>query len=85
MASLRVWVLAFCSALVLTVAARAQSGPDKTLATRTEYIPIDTLTLSDSQFLKGDARGKRVTIAGELRMPAAQNPVPLVILVHGSN
>lgn len=84
MAHARFWFTGIC-AIILPVVVRAQNGPDKTLAARTEYIPFETLTLSNAQFLTGDENGKRVTIAGELRMPIARNPVPLVILVHGSN
>lgn len=72
--------------LVQTPYARAQSqgSPDKSLAARTEYIPIETLTLSDQQFLTGDKGGKPVTVAGELRLAQASAQSPLVILVHGS-
>jgi len=84
MAQMRFWLMIAC-ALAMPVMARAQNGPDKTLAARIEYVPIETLTLSNAQFLTGDENGKRVTIAGALRMPIARPPVPLVILVHGSN
>jgi len=84
MPQMRFWLMVAC-AMTMAVAARAQNGPDKTLAARIEYIPFETLTLSNAQFLTGDENGKRVTIAGELRMPLARPPVPLVILVHGSN
>ena len=72
--------------LVQTPYARAQSqcSPDKSLAARTEYIPIETLTLSDQQFLTGDKGGKPVTIAGQLRLAQGSKQSPLVILVHGS-
>jgi dienelactone hydrolase len=54
------------------------------IAERIEAIPIQTLTISDRQFLSGDASGKPTTIAGVLRV--AQSPVraPLVILIHSS-
>ena len=72
--------------LVQTPYARAQSqgSPDKSLAARTEYIPIETLTLSDQQFLTGDKVGKPVTVAGQLRLAQGSRQSPLVILVHGS-
>jgi dienelactone hydrolase len=70
--------------LVHSVGAQSQGIPDKTLAARTEYIPIETLTLSDQQFLTGDKHGKPVTIAGQLRLAQGTGQLPLVILVHGS-
>src|SRR6266581_7561758 len=55
------------------------------LAARIELRPIETLTLTDQQFLTGDKNGKAVTIAGELRLPqAAAGRLPAVILQHGS-
>ena len=41
----------------------------KELAARTEVRPIETLTLTDQQFLTGDKSGKAAVIAGELRLP----------------
>jgi len=55
------------------------------LAARIELRPIETLTLSDQQFLTGDKNGKAVTIAGELRIPrGASGRLPAVVLLHGS-
>jgi len=55
------------------------------LAARIELRPIETLTLSDQQFLTGDKNGKAVTIAGELRVPrGASGRLPAVVLLHGS-
>jgi dienelactone hydrolase len=52
--------------------------------TRTEVIPFATQTLTDNQFLRGVAFGA-TTIAGVLRLPlATDDPVPAVILLHGS-
>lgn len=57
----------------------------KDLAARTEMRPIETLTLTDQQFLSGDKNGKAVTIAGALRFPqGASGRLPAVILLHGS-
>lgn len=56
----------------------------KQLAPRTELHPISTLTLTDEQFLKGDAGGKAVTISGQLRIAQGKGRLPLVILQHGS-
>ncbi len=51
---------------------------------RIETIPIQTLTISDEQFLRGDASGKLTTISGTLRVARGSGRLPLVILVHGS-
>jgi dienelactone hydrolase len=57
----------------------------KDIAARIEAIPIQTLTISDEQFLKGDAYGKPTTIAGVLRIAQGSGRLPLVILVAGSS
>ena len=56
------------------------------LAARIEIRTVETLTLSDQQFLKGDKTGATaVTIAGELRIPrGTTGRVPAVVLLHGS-
>jgi len=56
------------------------------LAARTELRAIDTLTITDQQFLTGDKNGKSVSIAGELRFPqgSPSGKLPAVILLHGS-
>jgi len=56
------------------------------LAARTEIRPVETLTLSDHEFLLGDkTNAKAVTIAGELRIPQrASGRLPAVVLLHGS-
>jgi hypothetical protein len=51
---------------------------------RIEAIPIQTLTISDEQFLKGDAYGRPTTIAGTLRIAKGAGRLPLMVLVHGS-
>ena len=53
----------------------------KDIAARVEAIPIQTLTISDEQFLKGDAYGRPTTIAGVLRIAQGSGRLPLVILV----
>jgi dienelactone hydrolase len=55
------------------------------LASRTEVRAIESLTLTDQQFLTGDKNGKAVSIAGELRLPQrSTGRLPAVILLHGS-
>jgi len=49
-----------------------------------ETIPIQTLTISDEQFLKGDSSGRPTAISGKLRVAPDSARLPLVILMHGS-
>jgi dienelactone hydrolase len=56
----------------------------KDLAARVEAIPVQTLTITDGQFLKGDAYGRPTTIAVVLRIAQGSGRLPAVILVHGS-
>src|SRR5882724_682317 len=78
--------MAFCiSMLFAGIGANAQSLP-KDAATRTEIFPIPSLTLSDQQFLSGDAAGgKPVTVAGEFRVAQGTGKLPVVVLMHGSS
>lgn len=69
--------------LALTSSADAQSL-SKDVASRIEAIPIQTLTLSDEQFLKGVPAGEPVTIAGTLRVAQGEGRLPLVVFVAGS-
>lgn len=54
------------------------------LAARTELHSIDTLTLSDAQFLRGDATGKATRTSGQLRLAKSSGRLPVVVLQHGS-
>src|SRR5260370_18593909 len=54
------------------------------MAARTELHSIDTLTLSDTQFLRGDANGKATTTSGQLRLAKSSGRSPLVARAHGS-
>jgi dienelactone hydrolase len=68
-----------------SVALPAVAEPlSKDIAARIEAIPIQTLSISDEQFLKGDAYGKPATIAGVLRVAQGTGRLPLVIFVAGS-
>src|SRR5258708_18784205 len=58
--------------------------PSKQIAARTELQQIQTLTLSDQQFLNGDTGGKPVTITGQLRIAQGSGRLPVVVLQHGS-
>ena len=66
-----------------TVAVSADNT-SKELAARVEAIPVQTMTVTDEQFLKGDAHGRPTTIAGVLRIAQGSGRLPAVILVHGS-
>ena len=51
---------------------------------RIEVHPIESVTVTNQQFLNGDKSGKPVVIAGELQLPRGEGRFPAVILVHGS-
>jgi dienelactone hydrolase len=53
-------------------------------AARTELLPIQTLTLTDQQFLTGDNNGKTTAITGQLRIAQGTGRLPVVVLQHGS-
>ena len=57
-------LLALASVSTAIEPGMAADGPSKDIAARIEAIPIQTLTISDEQFLKGDAYGRPTTIAG---------------------
>ena len=72
-------------ALAVSTASAVADPNVNDLASRTEIRPIETLTLTDQQFLSGDKNGKAVTIAGALRFPqGASGRLPAVVLLHGS-
>ena len=75
----------FCTGLLVTcIETSAQSVP-KDIAARTEIYAIPSLTISDQQFLTGDANGKQVTVAGEFRIAQGGGKLPVVVLMHGSS
>jgi dienelactone hydrolase len=55
------------------------------IAVRTELHQIQTLTISDPQFLIGDAKGVPVTISGQFRIAQGTGRLPVVVLQHGSS
>jgi dienelactone hydrolase len=75
-----------CVGLAIGVAqsAAAQDVPSKNIAARVEAIPIHALTISDQQFLQGDANGRPTTIAGALRVAQGPGRLPVVIFIAGS-
>ena len=70
--------------LFTCVETSAQSMP-KDVAARTEIYAIPSLTISDQQFLTGDANGKEVTVAGEFRIAQGSGKLSVVVLMHGSS
>jgi dienelactone hydrolase len=76
------------TAFALTAPAQAQSQATdpatRQIAARVELHAIPSLTLTDQQFLSGDANGKPVTVTGELRIAQGAGKLPVVVLVHGS-
>ena len=66
------------------MASAAFAAPANDMAARTELHAIDTLTLSDAQFLNGDANARKTITTGSLRIPAREGRLPVVILQHGS-
>jgi dienelactone hydrolase len=68
----------------MPVTARADDAANKEIAARVELHAIPSLTLSDQQFLSGDANGKAVTVTGEFRIAQGAGKLPVVILIHGS-
>jgi dienelactone hydrolase len=50
-----------------------------------EELTVPSLTLTNEQFLAGDATdGKPVVLTGQLRLPRTAPPYPVVVLMHGS-
>jgi dienelactone hydrolase len=73
-----------CAASLLSVSpSPAQTNP-KEIAARVELHAFPSLTISDQQFLSGDANGKPVTMTGEFRIAQGSGRLPVVILMHGS-
>jgi dienelactone hydrolase len=72
-------------ALSFPLSVDAQDPGTKQFAARTELHSIPSLTLSDEQFLKGDANGKAVTVSGHLRVAQGTGRRPVVVMIHGSS
>ena len=82
-AAIAAWII--CTGILLAgIETNAQSMP-KDVAARIELYAIPSLTISDRQFLTGDANGKPVTVAGEFRIAQGSGRLPVVVLMHGSS
>lgn len=71
-------------AIAIAYAAFAPKTYSENIDPHIETITIQTLTLSDEQFLKGDTSGRPTTISGTLKVARDAGRSPLVILLHGS-
>lgn len=77
-------VTAIVACLLHWASAWAAEVPPQQIPARTELYQIQTLTLSDQQFLTGDTGGKPVSISGQLRVAQGAGRLPVVVLQHGS-
>lgn len=79
---LRTLIALGCAMVGLMSGAAGQET--KQLAARVELHQINTLTISDQQFLTGDANGKTTQLTGQLRIAQGSGRLPVVVLLHGS-
>lgn len=77
-------IAAVAASFVVPLSVMAQDFAMKQIAARTELHSIPSLTLSDEQFLKGDAGGKPVVVTGNLRIAQGTGRLPVVVMIHGS-
>jgi hypothetical protein len=69
-------------AVAIAHAALVPKTLSENIAPHIETIPIQTLTISDEQFLTGDASGRPTTISRILKVAQGSGHFPLVILVR---
>jgi dienelactone hydrolase len=72
-------LLGVACSLMIARAASAQ------IPARTEILPVESMTLSETEFLTGVTTGPPARLAGLLRGPRTSARSPAVILVHGSS
>ena len=78
-------IVAVCAAGLGSVSSLRAQEATGILAARTEVHPIQTLTLSDRQFLKGEeSAGRATTVGGQFRIPRGTGRLPVVVMIHGS-
>ncbi len=73
---------AMAMSFIVPLSVTAQDSVTKQIAARTELHSIPSLTLSDEQFLKGDADGKSVVVSGHLRIAQGYGRLPVVVMIH---
>lgn len=65
--------------------ADAQESQLRQFAARTELHPIQSLSLTDEQFLNGEQSDARaVTVVGQFRIAQGMGRLPVVVMIHGS-
>ena len=69
----------------VSLSAYAAEIGTKDFAARTELLPIQTLTLTDQEFLTGANSGRPTTIVGQLRIAQGAGRLPVLVLQHGSS
>ena len=74
-----------CTAAMFTSIETVAQPMSKDVAARVEIYAIPSLTITDQQFLAGDANGKAVTVAGEFRIAQGTGRLPVVVMMHGSS
>lgn len=74
------WLLfAFVAAMLMTSATKADVA-------RIEIHPFMSATMSDREFLSGNADGTPTMLAGELRIPTrGDDRLPAMLIIHGSS
>jgi dienelactone hydrolase len=77
--------VAIALSFIVPLLVAAENSATKQFAARTELYSIPSLTLSDEQFLRGDAGGKSVVVSGQLRIAQGSGRLPVVVLIHGSS
>jgi len=77
-------VTPFAFLLIAPILVAAQDSNTSQLAARIELHAIQSLTLSDEQFLKGDAAGKPAIVSGQLRIAQGSGRLPTVVMIHGA-
>ena len=76
--------VAIAISLIVPVTVFAQDSATKQFAARTELHSIQSLTLSDEQFLKRDSSGKPVVVTALMRIAQGAGRLPVVVMIHGS-
>ncbi len=77
--------IAILAGAALVAGAALAAGPgDEAGPASVEKLAVESLTISDHQFLLGEAEGKRVTLSGELHLVDSKHRQPVVVLMHGS-
>ncbi len=76
--------VAIAMSIIVPLSVTAEESATKQFAARIELHSIPSMTLSDEQFLKGDAGGKPVIVSGDLRIAQGSGRLPVVVMIHGS-